>query len=272
MLLDFFVEAPGRGARPGRARGADPGPRLVRRRGPGVPRRRGVGRDLRDAGRGLRGGAAVRPAAARSELVAPAATLARDGVELNAQQAYIVEILERDRHLDAGGGGAVRAARGSCCAPGSGCASPSSPTRCERLGAEGPRRSTRATSARRSSSWVSARGGALTRADLAAYDVVDREPLRVGYRGREVLTNPPPSAGGILIARALALLDGVAGPPSVVELVEVMERTQHERTPEFLAGLDDPEFVARFPGAARRAGWGRPRTSPRWTATAGRAR
>ena len=35
----------------------------------------------------------------------------------------------------------------------------------------------------------------LTRGDLAAYAVVDREPVSVGYRGREVLTNPPPSAG-----------------------------------------------------------------------------
>ena len=43
----------------------------------------------------------------------------------------------------------------------------------------------------------------LTAEDLAAYAVVDREPVEVAYRGREVLTNPPPSAGGILIAHAL---------------------------------------------------------------------
>ena len=40
------------------------------------------------------------------------------------------------------------------------------------------------------------RGGTLTRADLAAYAVIAREPVRVRYHGREVLTNPPPSAGG----------------------------------------------------------------------------
>jgi gamma-glutamyltranspeptidase / glutathione hydrolase len=38
----------------------------------------------------------------------------------------------------------------------------------------------------------------------------------------------------------------------VSELVEVMERTQRERTPEFLDGLDDPEFVQEF--LARPAG------------------
>jgi gamma-glutamyltranspeptidase/glutathione hydrolase len=61
-----------------------------------------------------------------------------------------------------------------------------------------------------------------------------------------VLTNPPPSAGGILLARALSWLDADDHPPGVERIVEVMERTQSERTAEFLAGLDDPEFVQRF--------------------------
>jgi gamma-glutamyltranspeptidase/glutathione hydrolase len=86
----------------------------------------------------------------------------------------------------------------------------------------------------------------LTREDLASYKAVDREPVAVSYRGREVLTNPPPSAGGVLICHALALLDAAPGPTTAPELVEVMERTQRERTPEFLTGLDDPQFVAGF--------------------------
>jgi gamma-glutamyltranspeptidase/glutathione hydrolase len=93
---------------------------------------------------------------------------------------------------------------------------------------------------------VGARGGTLTAEDLNAYAVVGREPARVAYRGRDVLTNPPPSAGGVLIAYALRLLDAMPGPPDVGQIVEVMERAQAERTPEFLAGLSDPEFVERF--------------------------
>jgi gamma-glutamyltranspeptidase/glutathione hydrolase len=94
--------------------------------------------------------------------------------------------------------------------------------------------------------WVSERGGMLTRADLAGYAVVDRGPVRAAYRGREVVTNPPPSAGGILIAYALALLDADPGAPDAERIVEVMQRTQEERTPEFLEGLADPRFVERF--------------------------
>jgi gamma-glutamyltranspeptidase / glutathione hydrolase len=178
-------------------------------------------------------------------LVAPAAELAREGVALNHQQAYIVEILEgivtstpEAAALFAPGGELLRA--------GDRLLQPELAESLLRLGAEGARPFYEGDIGAAIVDWVSARGGLLTREDLSAYEVVDREPLRVRYRGRDVLTNPPPSAGGILIARALAMLDDAPSPPSVSQLVEVMERTQRERTPEFLSGLDDPVFVERF--------------------------
>jgi gamma-glutamyltranspeptidase/glutathione hydrolase len=51
-----------------------------------------------------------------------------------------------------------------------------------------------------------AQGGYLTVDDLAHYQVIEREPLLINYRGNTFLTNPPPSAGGTLIAFALELL------------------------------------------------------------------
>ncbi len=59
----------------------------------------------------------------------------------------------------------------------------------------------------------SATGGRLTMADLARYRAVWRRPLRVPYHGRrEILTNPPPSSGGVLIGHMLAVLRGVPEP------------------------------------------------------------
>ncbi len=49
-------------------------------------------------------------------------------------------------------------------------------------------------------------GGQLSRADLADYRVARRAPLVRDYRGARILTNPPPSSGGILIAFALEML------------------------------------------------------------------
>jgi gamma-glutamyltranspeptidase/glutathione hydrolase len=83
-------------------------------------------------------------------------------------------------------------------------------------------------------------------ADLEAYQVIDREPIRAQYRGRDVVTNPPPSAGGILIAWALSLLEHDPAAPDAPRLAAVMERAQRERTPTFLEGLTDPGFVRGF--------------------------
>jgi gamma-glutamyltranspeptidase/glutathione hydrolase len=179
------------------------------------------------------------------QLVAPAAALAREGVALNEEQAYIIEILgaivtstPEAATLFAPGGDLVRA--------GDLLRQPELADALLRLGSAGAQPFYVGDIGAAIVEWLEARGGLVTRADLAAYAVTDRPPLRVAYRGRDVLTNPPPSAGGILIARALAMLDSVTGPPSVSQLVQVMERTQRERTPEFLAGLDDPGFVRHF--------------------------
>ena len=244
VLLDFFVEAPGRGA------GADGHSELIP-----VPVSFGDAVQMFHVGAASVGTfgmpAGVCEAARRfarlplQQLVAPAAALARDGVALNEQQAYIIEIL--------GGivtstpeAAALFAPSGQLLQAGERMRQPELADALERLGAEGARPFYEGEVGAAIVAWLADRGGLVTRADLAAYAVTDRRPLRVAYRRRDVLTNPPPSAGGILIARALAMLDSVPGPPSVTELVDVMEATQRERTPEFLAGLDDPEFVERF--------------------------
>jgi len=95
--------------------------------------------------------------------------------------------------------------------------------------------------------WVGERGGLLTAEDLRAYAPIARSPQEAAYRGRTVLTNPPPSAGGVLIALAMALLDReTTGAPGVLELVDVMERVQAERTAEFVVGLADERFADAF--------------------------
>jgi gamma-glutamyltranspeptidase / glutathione hydrolase len=66
-----------------------------------------------------------------------------------------------------------------------------------------------------------------------------------------VLTNPPPSSGGILIAFALELLARSDGEPGTERIVEAMETAQSERTREFLEGLYEDGFAARFLSADR---------------------
>ncbi len=59
-------------------------------------------------------------------------------------------------------------------------------------------------------------GGVLTAADLTAYQVHEREPLRLRYRDTTLVTNPPPSSGASLIGRALEAAAAVPPLPADV--------------------------------------------------------
>jgi gamma-glutamyltranspeptidase/glutathione hydrolase len=179
------------------------------------------------------------------ELAAPAIALARDGVRVNATQAYLWELL-----------GPIATSTPESCErycvegrlprAGETVRDPDLAEGLARLAADGSAPFYTGDIGSAVSDWVTSRGGTLTRADLAAYETVPREPVHVGYHGREVLTNPPPSAGGILIAYALALLERGAGPPAPHALVAAMEAAQAERTTGFLEGLAEPGFLQSF--------------------------
>ena len=51
-------------------------------------------------------------------------------------------------------------------------------------------------------------GGIVTAADLAAYEVKEREPIRGSYRGYDIISAPPPSSGGVALVEILNILEG----------------------------------------------------------------
>jgi len=55
---------------------------------------------------------------------------------------------------------------------------------------------------------IQANGGLITLEDLAAYRVIEREPVRGTYRGHEIISTAPPSSGGTHIVQLLNLLEG----------------------------------------------------------------
>jgi len=244
VLLDFFVEAPGRGGD-------------GRERAPLLP----VDVYFEDAVQAFNVGAGscgvygtpagICEAHRRygtvplGDLAAPAATLARAGVEVNPQQAYIAALLEPITAMTP----EARAkfwSGGRAAQEGDRLADPDLADALERLGAEGDAPFYTGDVAAAVCERMAALGGAVGPEDLAAYRAVPREPVRVGYRGREVLTNPPPSAGGILIAYVLALLEREPGPPSLQRLVAAMQQAHLQRTPAFVEGLARPGFLEEF--------------------------
>jgi gamma-glutamyltranspeptidase/glutathione hydrolase len=181
------------------------------------------------------------------ELAAPAARLAREGVALNAGQAYVAEILAQ-LLLSTEECAALWAPAGHVLGEGEVLRNPELAEALERLGGEGAQPFYTGDIAAAVSGWLGERGGSVTGEALASYRAQLRAPVRMGYRDRVLLTNPPPSAGGTLLAYSLALLDRRPGPPALGEIVTAMEAAQAERTPEFVGGLAEEGFLERFLG------------------------
>ena len=82
--------------------------------------------------------------------------------------------------------------------------------------------------------------------------MIERSPVEVPFRGRQVLTNPPPSSGGILISYALDLLERSGEPlplddPNGPRAARRGDgRAQRARTPEFHRELHEEGFAERF--------------------------
>src|SRR5271170_5493613 len=51
-------------------------------------------------------------------------------------------------------------------------------------------------------------GGLITADDLGKYEVKEREPVRGSYRGYDIISAPPPSAGGTTLLEILNILEG----------------------------------------------------------------
>ena len=244
-LLDFFVAAPGHGADEGQRCELTP-----------------VDVDFGDAVQVFNVGASscgvpgnpagVAEAARRwgtlplEQLAAPAAALARAGVAMNRAQAFIAQILEGIL-LTTPESRAIFAPTGRALREGERFHSPELGDTIERLGAEGSAPFYTGDLAERVVAWVAEHGGTLSGEDLRRYAPVTREPVHVTYRGRDVMTNPPPNAGGVLLALALARLDAAGeGPPALRDVIAAMGAAQDERTPEFTTGLADEAYARRF--------------------------
>jgi gamma-glutamyltranspeptidase/glutathione hydrolase len=178
-------------------------------------------------------------------LVRPGIRFAREGVRVNAEQAYILDILwpihrrlEGTRELYAPGGEPLR--------EGDRFAFPELAAALERFGAEGAEPFYRGAIAAALSRFVVEHGGTLGPEDLSSYQAIERQPIRAPFRGTEVLTNPPPSSGGILIAYCLGLLERLGERSGPEQLVKAMGAANGLRDLAFAEALYEDGMEAGF--------------------------
>lgn len=84
----------------------------------------------------------------------------------------------------------------------------------ERLAKHGPREFYEGETAQRLVAGIQASGGLMTESDLANYTWVERPVLQGHYRGRDVFTVGPPSAGGIQLLQMLHIMQPFGLGPS----------------------------------------------------------
>ena len=87
-------------------------------------------------------------------------------------------------------------------------------------------------------------GGIWSLDDLSAYQVLEREPIVANYRGVRIVSAPPPSSGGIVMAQALRILEqfdlnAMSSVQRKHHIIEAMRRGFRDRA----VFLGDPDFV-----------------------------
>ena len=92
-------------------------------------------------------------------------------------------------------------------------------------------------------------GGLLTKEDLAAFEVRERPPLTVPYRGHTFVTASEPSMGGTLIGLFLAVQDKLRSEKAewgseqdLSSTVGIMQEVERQRQ----RGVTDPQSLVRF--------------------------
>ncbi len=180
-----------------------------------------------------------------STLIEPAVSAAREGIEVTPFQHYLFTVISsiltasaEARALFAPDGGVLTA--------GALFLNPALADTLEAITRDGPALFATGAGAEAVLAQME-HGGHLTADDLACYRVAVRKPLDINYRDATIALNPPPSAGGALIAFGLAMLERLGGAPDITTIARVMAATNDARAMqrEALDGLLDRAHVER---------------------------
>ncbi|TVS09604.1 MAG: gamma-glutamyltransferase [Wenzhouxiangella sp.] len=183
-----------------------------------------------------------------SALIGPATRLAREGLALNAVQAFTLQILEPIVRASNPGARVFGLAdrEAPLPSPGAHLDNPDFGDFLEGLAREGPDLFYRGEAARRLTRDSVEGGGHLRLADLERYRARWRRPLRWHYRDTTLWSTPPPAFGGLMVALASSRLEthlpadtGFGAPDHLAALCLAMVESEDLR-----AQLEQPELLA----------------------------
>lgn len=176
-------------------------------------------------------------------LIEPAYRYASDGVRLNTLQADFVKLLEPIL-LSTDASSKLFAPDDKLIAAGENWTNPEYADFLKFFAQEGAKPFYRGEIADRIDRLSLEGHGNIRKSDLKSYKVLKRDPIIFDYHDKQIATNPPPSAGGILIAFALELLaskhhDSFESLDYVRDLIEAIATTSQFRSEHIDKDLHD---------------------------------
>lgn len=197
-------------------------------------------------------------------LLEPAIRLARTGCPISEIQAFIGGLIEPILLLTPECAAIFGRPEGGLKQAGDLVMMPALADTLEALGQEGPRLFSHGEIARAIVADQRANGGLLTAEDLQRYRVRRYPPLQSRFRAFDVLTNPPPSRGGLLITFTLQLLAALPLDPvsfgradALETLAEAMRVTHLARRELEAQELHPRQQASRLLGAGTVRRWQR---------------
>lgn len=181
-----------------------------------------------------------------AEVVAPAIRLASDGVVLTPDEAFVLEWGRERLRESAAAMAAYFKPAGIAYRPGEVLRQPDLAWTLTQVAERGAEGFYQGPVAERLVASLQRHGGLITLADLAAYRAVERQPLRGTYRGVDVVTAPPASAGGATLLNMLNILeqfDLAATGPGSARSLHLMAESMKLGYADRYRFLGDTDFV-----------------------------
>jgi gamma-glutamyltranspeptidase / glutathione hydrolase len=181
-----------------------------------------------------------------AKVVAPAIALARDGVVLTPDEAFVFSWGKERLSTSTAARAAYYKADGALYRAGDTLKQPDLAWTLTQIAKRGADGFYKGPVAQRFAADMKANGGLITLEDLAAYRAVERRPLRGTYRGLDIVTSPPASAGGATLLNMLNIVEtfdlkagGVGSAQSLHIMAEAMKMGYADR----YRLLGDTDFV-----------------------------
>ncbi len=179
-----------------------------------------------------------------AELIEPAITLARNGVEIVDDIADTLPLAQPRIARWQSSAPVFLNSDGTVLMPGQDLLQPDLAITLRAIASDGPKGFYEGPVAEKIVAAVRKAGGIITTEDMKNYRAILREPIRGTYRGYDIISMPPPSSGGVHLIEILNILEGydlakLSREESLHIIAEAMKRAYADRA----TFMGDPDAV-----------------------------